>query len=75
MVCRMSFSEGAETQTFTSATFFHLNFSVPLAMTTVHICIYICDSAKAILFLSLSLFFFCLLGAAYQLLFPTRHKS
>lgn len=48
-------------------------------MTAVHICIYICDSAEAILLFDFFFFFFVFLvllfEAAYQLLFPTPHKS
>lgn len=52
----MRFSEGVKKKRRSRNTNIHIcNFlssrlSVPLAMTTVHICIYIYDSAKAILF-------------------------
>lgn len=52
----MRFSQGVKKKRRNTNTNIHIcNFlssrlSVPLAMTTVHICIYIYDSAKAILF-------------------------
>lgn len=57
--------EEAGTQTFTS--FFHLNFSAPLAMTAVHIAFTYTSLQKPS--------YFVLIEAAYQLLFPTWHKS
>lgn len=58
IVCRMCFSEGAEKKrkekrsrntNIHICNFLSSQLSVPLAMTTLHICIHIYDSAKAIL--------------------------
>lgn len=72
--CRICFSAGAKNKRSRNTNIHIYNFlssqlSAPLATATVHICIYIYDSAKK------KTSYFLLIEAAYQLLFPTRHKS